>query len=716
MGSLALDGSQRATLLALADVLVPSDVDPSASEAGFATFVERVWKDLGARYHERLLRGLDALDVEARTVSRDDAGLETGFAALSHDRATTLVAALHEGRVSTEWRRGAVAGFLRETTSLVIQSYYGDPGNGGNADGRSWERIGFRAGPKRPFVSPAVAPLAVTEAGAMAPEYDVVVVGAGAGGGIVACVLAEAGERVLLLDRGDALEPGEVGRDHLRNHRFSVYGHNTGPDLSGHPRVAVGRGTEHVVFPHEAAYQNNAMTVGGGTRVYAGQAWRFAPEDFRMQSLYGVPEGSSLSDWPIDYDTLAPFYERAEHEIGVCGETGHSHAGPRDRYPMPPIDSDFDGPVLRSAGKQLGWNVRALPLSINSVPYGGRPSCVACGTCVGFACTSEAKNGTANTVIPRALATGRCDLVTRAHVAEIETDSEGQARAVRLFVEGPAGDQLEGRVEARVIVLSAGAIETARLLLLSRSESHPDGLGNAWDQVGRNLQGHLYSGAVGLHPDPIRTGLGPGNAIATCDFNHGNEGVIGGGMLANESPFPVQLFSLFLPDLPRWGAAGKEAMAEAYRRTLVVMGPAQEIPNPEARVTLDPVVRDRHGLPVARLSGTIHSASLGPAAFLRDRAEEWVRATGATSVRSWPGGDPNGLSGGQHQAGTCRMGTDPRTSVTDAAGLVHGQRSLYIADGSLHVTNGGFNPMLTIMANSYRIAAGIVSRSIGSYP
>ena len=146
------------------------------------------------------------------------------------------------------------------------------------------------------------------------------------------------------------------------------------------------------------------------------------------------------------------------------------------------------------------------------------------------------------------------------------------------------------------------------------------------------------------------------------------------------------------------------------------MGPIQEIPNPQARVTLDPRVRDRHGLPVARLSGTIHPESLKPAAMLRARAEEWVRETGASLVRSWPGGDPNGLSGGQHQAGTCRMGDDPGSSVTDVAGRVHGQRRLYIADASLHVTNGGFNPMLTVMANAYRVAEEIAHAIQGGEP
>ena len=157
------------------------------------------------------------------------------------------------------------------------------------------------------------------------------------------------------------------------------------------------------------------MTVGGGTRVYGAQAWRFAPEDFRMASTYGVPDGSGLADWPIDYDALAPWYARAEREIGVAGELGHAHHGPRDAYPMQPLPLNVDGRVLQDAAQRLDWRTAAIPLAINTRSYDGRPACVRCGTCVGFSCPSDSKNGTHNTVIPRALASGRCQLLTGAH-------------------------------------------------------------------------------------------------------------------------------------------------------------------------------------------------------------------------------------------------------------------------------------------------------------
>jgi choline dehydrogenase-like flavoprotein len=143
-------------------------------------------------------------------------------------------------------------------------------------------------------------------------------------------------------------------------------------------------------------------------------------------------------------------------------------------------------------------------------------------------------------------------------------------------------------------------------------------------------------------------------------------------------------------------------MRENFTRVLRVAGPVQEIPSPDARVTLDPAVRDRWGMPVARLSGTTHPETVRAATFMHARTREWLSAAGATQL--WGKPPRLRISGGQHQAGTCRMGDDPHTSVVDRNCRVHGYDNLYIADGSVHVTNGGFNPVLTIMALAFRTA------------
>jgi choline dehydrogenase-like flavoprotein len=290
--------------------------------------------------------------------------------------------------------------------------------------------------------------------------------------------------------------------------------------------------------------------------------------------------------------------------------------------------------------------------------------------------------------------------VTSCVAERIVTDPRGRVTGVEL-VDASRGHRA---VRAGHVVVAAGAIETSRLLLASRSRGHPSGLGNAHDQVGRRLQGHLYTGAFGLFDEPVQDGSGPGPAIATCAFVHGNEGAVGGGMLANEFVKLPMMFWLTsrAPGTPGWGSAAKDAMRDAYRRTGQVFGPVQEIPMAASRVTLADEVVDDLGRPVAQLSGTQHAETLRTAELIRARAEEWVSASGARRVWTTPISD--GLSAGQHQAGTCRMGDDPATSVTDPSGRVHGHENLWVMDGSVHVTNGPVNPALTILALAFRSA------------
>jgi len=330
-----------------------------------------------------------------------------------------------------------------------------------------------------------------------------------------------------------------------------------------------------------------------------------------------------------------------------------------------------------------------------------------CRWCGGFACEVDARTGTHNSVIPAALATGNCELRTGCMTREILLDGGGRATGVAYF-------DAEGRLQqqtADVVIVAAGAIESARLLLNTKHRLFPNGVGNRYDWVGRNLQSHSYSGATGLFDFDTYDDLGPGASIAICDYNHGNAGLAGGAMLANEFiRLPYQFMAQAPPWIPRWGTEHKAWVRAAFRRTIQVQGPVQEMPLFDARVQLDPKVKDFWGIPVARLSGGRHPHTIEIGRYIAGKAEAWLKEAGA--VQTWKRAPGNSLSGGQHQAGTCRMGADPRTSVVDRDCRIHDVDNVYVMDASVHPTNGGFNPVLTIYANAYR-AAGALAKNVG---
>jgi choline dehydrogenase-like flavoprotein len=542
-------------------------------------------------------------------------------------------------------------------------------------------------------------------------HVNAVVVGAGAGGGVVAKELAAAGLSVVLLERGKWYSAADCRKDDLRNQRTTALGNGFGPDEDRNPRVVVNQTGERIVYPSEGAYSNNAACVGGGTFSYGAQAWRYMEKDFRMRSTYGAVAGSTLEDWPISYADLEFYYEKAEWEIGVSGDdSANIFKAPRRKpLPMPPLAPTKEHEILLPAAKRLGLHPFDLPMLRNTVPYNGRRSCMRCRWCVGFACELSARNGTHNTVIPAALASGNCEIRTDATAREILLDDRGRARGVAYF---DGGDRFQEQT-ADLVIVSGGAIESARLLLNSKHRLFPNGLGNRHDWVGRNLQSHSYFAAVGLFDYETYDDLGPGASIALCDFNHGNPGLAGGGMIANEFiRLPIQFMNQVPPWVPRWGKAHKDFVRNAYKRTIVIMGPAQEMPLFDARVEVDPKVKDHWGIPVARLSGTSHPHTIEIARFLADKGEAWLKEAGA--IQTWKRVPRPALSGGQHQAGTCRMGNDPRTSVVNRDCQLHEVDNVYVIDSSVHVTNGGFNPALTIMANAYRASANLLQAWKGS--
>jgi len=686
---------QREVLAAAVDILIPPDAWPGGWSGGVAALLE----------HEAslLAPSLGALHAFTAALNAEAGGRgASSFVSLGDaDRRSALTAACENPLHAP----GALA-----LQRLAFEGFYAAGPHGRPA---GLEMVGFRGVPDgvepvEPDPWPTVDPLR------LAPAYDVVVVGAGAGGGVVAGVLAEGGLRVLLVERATAHTSAELRGDHFRGKRPGLYPPTAGPG-PGNPRVIVGSdGSAHEIPAEQTGLWGlNAMTVGGGTRLWLGMAWRFHREDFVMASTYGVPDGSTLADWPIAYDDLAPYYERAEWEIGVSGEEGPLTARtPRARgYPMPALPGGPSRAVFGAAADRLGWGWGPIPYAMNSVPRHGRAACIACAQCAGHACPVDAKNGSHNTLLRRALATGSCDLLTRAQVVEIRHDGRGRATGARVVVDRPEGP-VELIVGCDHVVVAAGAVETPRLLRVS-------GLGN--HEVGRNLHNHSFAMVVGSATDALDHQYGPGQHTATLDFVHREGEAWGGAVLFDSVPLlPVALASS-APMLggPSWGAEHKRWMREGAPRLRGVVGIGQDVPSASAQVTADSRVKDRFGMPVARLRGSFHPASTEVANYAAQHAAQWLDEVGCQDVRRFHFGTDPARSAvtllpaaGEHSAGTCRMGDDPRRSATDRNGRLHGTDNVYVADASLHVTNGSVNPGLTVMANAFRIADGLLGKPI----
>ncbi|MFV1958753.1 MAG: GMC family oxidoreductase N-terminal domain-containing protein, partial [Planctomycetota bacterium] len=323
--------------------------------------------------------------------------------------------------------------------------------------------------------------------------FDVCVIGSGAGGMPVATVLAEAGYSVALLEKG----PWYTRRDFLKDEIVQTRRIMFVPDRRLDPHV-----WEKEIDGKIEAWTThggwNATCVGGATNLMSGYFLRMKPIDFRMRSEFGDLEDARVADWPILYEDLAPYYDRVEKEIGVSGRVvDHPWADARaGDFPFEPVEEHPFADVVDTTCQAMGLHSFPEPRAILPEDSGRRRQCNYSGWCAGYGCTTEAKGSSRTALLPRALATGRVKLHYRAMAKRIVSDAKGRAVAVEYF---DRGGEVH-RIEARIFVLACSAIETARLLLASPGERHPQGLGNGNGLVGQNLLFSTFGGGQGDFP------------------------------------------------------------------------------------------------------------------------------------------------------------------------------------------------------------------------
>jgi gluconate 2-dehydrogenase alpha chain len=560
-------------------------------------------------------------------------------------------------------------------------------------------------------------------------KTDVVIVGAGAAGGILAAELSKAGMKVIGLERGPRLKTSDFEpHDELRYFQRQ----DLRPDPKRMP-VTWRPNTNARATP--MASQNNGNQAGGGTVHYGAVSWRFHEDDFRARTKaterYGaaaVPADSSLTDWPLSYAELEPYYDRAEYDLGVSGKAGNLQGkkieggnvfeGPRRRdYPLPPLLVDQSGVLFEAGTKQLGYHPFSTPRAILSQPYNGRPGCTYCGFCQAFGCHVGAKSSILVTKLPEADATGNFKLITGAMAYRVNSDNSGRATGVSYY--GPDGS--DNTVEAEIVIVAPFIYDNTRLLLLSKTEKFPNGLANSSGHVGKHIMAHMMANVFVTFDDRyINNFMGPSAQKHTIDdfnadnFDHGGLGFIRGAQIsigtANLEGGPISATTIAPPPgVPRWGAAYRDFISKYYARHGAMVAQTENLPYPDQTLDLDPNVRDAWGLPATRMTYDWRRPNeLARVAFMQQKMEEIGRAMGAPHV--WRAPLPPGFPGAHHEGGT-RMGSDPKDSVVNKYGQTWDVPNLFVIGSSTFPSMGtGFNPTLTIQALAYMSADAIVNR------
>lgn len=545
----------------------------------------------------------------------------------------------------------------------------------------------------------------------MKQKFDVVIAGAGAGGGFAAMVLTKRGLKVLLLERGKRFEfskdfpmnhPDWELRPRAFNARVGTIVRRRGAPIQAHDSdICSGRfnkngGMEQAVRRHRGPFSyQRAIGLGGSTLHYQGEAHRYPAHAFYPRHLYGWGE-----DWPLDYATLAPYYEQVEKTLGVAGIANNPFKQARGDYPTPAHPLSTSSQFAKRGADKLGWSLLQNSLALPSQSLDGRIPCQHSGGCV-QGCRFGAKSSVDLTAIEQAEATNNLTVMTRARLLQIETNEKGEVSGFVFIHDGKTK-----RAWADKYILALGAIETPRMLLASQSGRHIAGIGNQTDNVGRNFMETISLNLLCRADQPLHSYKGPPLDARIWDFAKpratlrsgyvlGVSGVVGG----RQSPMSYA-----------WGTSGiglehKHKVREQFGRDIQLFGIAEHISHPDNRVILSEKL-DQDGVPRVEIHSDYGPDDRQALRAMKESIFKWADACGLDNRQGFY--SSYDLPGAAHVGGTCRMGEDPESSVTTQYGRVHGLDNLFISDASLLPTLGaGDSPSLTVQALAVRVATRI---------
>ncbi len=567
-------------------------------------------------------------------------------------------------------------------------------------------------------------------------EYDICIVGSGAGGGMAAHILSQEGFKIALLEAGPDFDPAnEEQRTQLKwSYESPRRGASTtrpfgdfdmaygGWELDGEPYTQ-GPGTQFDWF--------RSRMVGGRTNHWGRISLRFGPLDFKRKDFDGQGD-----NWPIAYEDVKPYYDKVDQAIGVFG-TKENIPNEPDGYFLPPPKPRLHELYLKQATGKA--NIPMIPsrLSILTRTVNkDRGACFFCNQC-SRSCSVYGDFSSSSVLVNPALKTGNVDLFVNAMVREVTTDNNGKATGVSYINKV---DKQDYEIKAKVVILAASACSSARILLNSKSEQHPNGLANSSDVVGKYLHDSTGSSRMGIIPSLMdrkrynEDGVGGMhmytpwwlNDNKSLGFTRGYHIEYWGGMSmpAYGFGFGVDQLNGLVPDKDGntkkaggYGLGFKEDVSRFYGAAVGMAGRGESIPRITNFCEIDPNTVDKYGIPVLRFHYQWSDAERKQARHMNDTFEEILDSMGAIAMGEKPGKDQDyGLENpGRiiHEVGTVRMGDNPKTSVLNKYNQAHDVPNLFVMDGGAFVSQADKNPTWTILALAWR-ASDYLSKELKS--
>jgi gluconate 2-dehydrogenase alpha chain len=599
------------------------------------------------------------------------------------------------------------------------------------------------------------------------PKVEVVTVGAGWTAGIIAQQLTEEGYRVVSIEAG-----GDrfANPDFAHNHDTLYHSLRTGLMFNLSKETWTWRpnpSTPSLPIRQYGSF-HPGVGVGGAGIHWAAQTWRFYPSDFRYRShhieRYGedrIPKDCTVQDWGITYEELEPYYTRADYDIGLSGQTGNLNGaileggnpfeGARSQpYPLPPLVRSIPATMFSEAADSLGYKPFPQPAAILSRAYRDlsgreRSGCVYCGFCTRYGCEVDAKASPNVSHIPLALDTGLYEIRTYSKVTGVNVNSDGMATGVS-YIDLRTGETHEQPAE--VVILSGFTLSNVRLLLLSRSASHPDGIGNDQDMVGKNYSYQLSKTPASGIFEGRRFNSYMGNSCLqdvieefnADNFDHSDLDFIGGASITcgggerepissahnlaptggnsapadeeepprKSAPLPGE-FGSFMGSGTEWGQKWKDNLRKNWDSSIGIGIQGESLSYADQFLDLDPTYVDAMGLPLLRLTYEFHENDRRLYRYVAKRCEEIMQAMNPTHINTTPELSPYNIYSYQstHNTGGAIMGSDPGNSVTNRYGQVWDTPNVFVTGAALFPQNPGFNPTGTVIALAYLAADGL---------